>query len=126
MKQIVMLTIASLLSILLQTFHMTSDFLYEKGGMSRSAFVIVVLFLVVWLYGTLMLSERRSGYIIIFVGSLSAAGMGIVHTVGHAVGKSNGFFFIWTLIAMGVSGTFSLILSVLGLWSLRRPVYVLK
>jgi hypothetical protein len=29
------------------------------------------------------------------------------------------FFFVWTLLALGASAAFSLILSVWGLWSLR-------
>jgi hypothetical protein len=34
-------------------------------------------------------------------------------------GSGSGFFFVWTLFALGVTGIFSLILSVRGLWSLR-------
>ena len=125
MKQNVLLVITSLLSILFQTFHLTSDFVYEKGGMSRSAFLIVVLFLVVWLYGTLVLAERRSGYIIILVGSLLGLSVPVVHMSGAGISdeivKSSGaFFFVWTLIALGVTSLFSIILSVRGLWSLQR------
>jgi hypothetical protein len=37
--------------------------------------------------------------------------------VGGAIAKSNGaFFFIWTLLALGVTALFSVILSVRGLW----------
>jgi uncharacterized membrane protein YqiK len=32
--------------------------------------LVVVLILVVWLYGTLVLAERRSGHVIILVASL--------------------------------------------------------
>ena len=73
MKHNVMLTIASLLSILLLTFHLSGDIIrgMEKGGLSN---LIAVPILVVWLYGTLVLAERRSGYIIILLGSLLAIG----------------------------------------------------
>jgi hypothetical protein len=35
--------------------------------------------------------------------------------------NSNGrFFFVWTLMALGVTALFSVILSLRGLWNLRR------
>jgi hypothetical protein len=123
MKHNVMLTIASLLSILFSTFHLTDDIIrgMEKGGASN---LVAVPILVVWLYGTLVLAERRSGYIIILLGSLLASGMPVIHMRGAGVGaiaKSSGaFFFVWTLLALGVTGLFSVILSVRGLWSLQR------
>ena len=73
-----------------------------------------------------MLAERRSGYIIMLVGSLMALGMPVLHTMGSgsivgrgAASSSGAFLFVWTLHALGVTGMFSLILSVRGLWSLR-------
>jgi hypothetical protein len=40
---------------------------------------------------------------------------------GKRIGSADGpFFFAWTLIALGVTANFSVILSVRGLWSLRR------
>ena len=84
MKHSVMLTVASLLSILFMTFHLTSDTLHarvgapEAGGSTLDAVPI----LVVWLYGTLVLAERRSGYIIMLVGSLIALGMPVIHVMG--------------------------------------------
>ena len=85
-----------------------------------------VLILVVWLYGTLVLAERRLGYVIILLGSLLGLGVPVIHMMGKGVGvggniaKSNGaFFFIWTLIALGVTALFSVILSARGLWTLK-------
>jgi hypothetical protein len=81
-----------------------------------------VVICVVWLYGTLVLAERRSGYIIILVASLLMLGIPVIHLRGVGVGfgtnRSNGLFFVWTLLAMGVTALFSVILSVRGLWSL--------
>jgi hypothetical protein len=86
--------------------------------------------MVVWLYGALVLAERRTGYVITLLGSLLSFAVPVLHTKGKGVGvasgianSSGGFFFIWTLIALGVTGLFSVILSVRGLWSLpwRRP-----
>ncbi|MGH9759886.1 MAG: hypothetical protein ACREDR_26645 [Blastocatellia bacterium] len=127
MKDNVLLTITSLLSILLFTFHLTDDIVrgFEKGGVSS---LTAVPILVVWLYGTLVLGGRRSGYIILLIGSLLGLAVPLVHMMGKGVGgeiarSSGAFFFIWTMIALGVTSLFSVILSVRGLWSLpwRRP-----
>ncbi len=122
MKHKVALTVTSLLSILLFTLHLTDDIVrgLEKGGVSN---LTAVPIFVVWLYGTLVLAERRSGYVIILLGSLLGLAVPVVHMTGKGVGgeiaRSNGaFFFIWTIIALGVTALFSAILSVLALWSL--------
>ena len=126
MKQSVILTITSLLSILLFTFHVTDDIIrgYEKGGVYN---LTAILIFVVWLYGTLVLAERRSGYVIILLGSLLSLAVPILHMKGKGVGIASGianssgsFFFIWTLIALGVTALFSVILSARGLWSRPR------
>ena len=122
MKHNVMLTIASLLSVLLLTFHLSDDIIrgMEKGGTSN---LVAVPILVVWLYGTLVLAERRSGYVIILLGSLLGLGIPVIHMKGAGVGAqvakapSGAFFFVWTLIALGVTSLFSVILSVRGLWN---------
>jgi hypothetical protein len=120
-----MLTISSLLLVLFLTFHLAHDIVrgYEPGGLSN--LVGGVLITVVWLYGTLVLAERRSGYIIILLGSLFSLVVPIVHMKGKGVGlasrlvgTSGHFFFVWTLLAIGVLGLFSVILSARGLWSL--------
>jgi len=115
MKHRVMLTITSLLSILLMTFHLTDDIVrgIERGGASNLAAVPTF---VVWLYGTVMLSARRSGYIIMLLGGLFGLGMPVIQMMGKGVGgriaqSSGGFFFIWTLLALGVTGLFSVTLS---------------
>ncbi len=124
MNRNVMLTITSLLSILFFTFHLADDIIrgFEKGGVSN---LTAVPIFVVWLYGTLVLAERRSGYVIMLLGSLLSLAVPVLHMKGAGVGigsgiaKSSGaFFFIWTLIALGVTGLFSVILSARGLWSL--------
>jgi hypothetical protein len=120
MKRNVMLTIASLLSILFMTFHITDDIVrgMEQGTLSN---LIAVPILVVWLYGTLVLAERKSGYVIILLGSLLGLLVPVIHMkgsgVGGAIAKSSGaFLFIWTLLALGVTALFSVILSARGLW----------
>ena len=120
MKQNLLLTITSLLSILFMTFHLTDDIVrgMEPGTLSD---LIAVPILVVWLYGTLVLAERRSGYVILLLGSLLGLLVPVIHMkgagVGGAIAKSSGaFFFIWTLLALGVTSLFSVILSARGLW----------
>ena len=122
MKQGVMLTIASLLSILLFTFHVADDIVrgFEEGGVWN---LTAVPIFVTWLYGTLVLAERRSGYVIVLLGSLLGLAVPILHMSGKGVGgeiaKSSGaWFYIWTIIALGVTALFSVILSVRGLLSL--------
>ena len=124
MKHNVTLTIASLLAILFTSFHHADD---VTRGMAPGNFsnLVPVFFLLIWLYGTLALAGRRSGYIIILVSSLLAAGLPVVHMmgaglVGGRIANSSGaFFFVWTLLALGVAALFSVILSARGLWSLR-------
>ncbi len=126
MKTNVALTIASLLSILFMTLHLADDIVrgMETGGLSN---LIAVQILVAWLYGTLVLTGRRSGYVIILLGSLLGAVVPVVHfkgvggVAGGAVARTGGgFFFVWTLIALGVTAVFSIILSARGLWGLMR------
>ena len=120
MRHNFMLTIASLLSILFLMFHLTDDIVrgMEPGTLSD---LIAVPIFIVWLYGTLVLGERRSGYVILLLGSLLGLIVPVIHMkgagVGGAIAKSSGaFFFIWTLLALGVTALFSVILSARGLW----------
>jgi len=122
MKHTVQLTITSLLSILFLTLHIAQDILYGMAKPVLSSLVVTVPVLVLWLYGTLVLAERRSGYIIILVGSLLGLGVSVIHFRGPSgvlnaehLKSSGAFLFIWTLLALGVSTTYSAVLSVRGL-----------
>ena len=126
MKNTVTLTIASLLSVLLFTFHLADDIVrgMEPGTLTNLTAVPIFVF---WLYGALVLAERRSAYIITLLGGLFALVVPLAHMRGKGVGvtsslahSSGHFFFVWTLFAIGVTGLFSVILSARGLWSLRR------
>jgi hypothetical protein len=129
MKQKTLLTITSLVSILLMTFHLAGDALNGRPGTVQAGVgnLYALPILVVWLYGTLVLAGRRSGYVILLLGSILGLAMPFVHMtapggpVGGEAAKSGGaFFFVWTLIALGVTAMFSLILAVRELWSLRQ------
>jgi len=121
MKQTVMLTTASLLSILLLTLHITDDIV--RGISKAESSNIALLVLVVLLYGTLVLRERRSGQFIMLIVGLLAAAMPVMHMRGAHYGEiarsPGGFFFVWTLWALGGLGGFTVILSASAL--LRLP-----
>jgi hypothetical protein len=122
MKENVTLTIASLLSILLLTLHITDDIVRGISKAEPSKIALAVL--VVLLYGTLVLAQRRSGYVIMLLVGLLAAAMPVMHMRGAHYGEiarsAGGFFFVWTLWALGGLGGLTFILSARGLWSLRR------
>jgi hypothetical protein len=129
MKRDPITTVTSLLLLLLLTFHLADDIVrgFEKGGVSNLVAVPVV---VVWLYATLLLAGRRSGYVVILLGSLLGMFVPYVHMSGRGVGAGSrvagsdgALFFVWTLLAIGATALFSAVLSVRGLWSLpwRRP-----
>jgi hypothetical protein len=123
MKQNPMLTISSLLAILFMTLHLADDIVrgFEPGGFKN---VQTVLTVAVWLYGTLALAGRRSGYVIMLLGSLLGSVVPLAHMrgaglVGGRIVNSSGiFFWVWTLLALGVTAVFSLVLSARALRSL--------
>lgn len=126
MKRNLVLPVTSLLAILLASFHLVDDIVYgsDEGVVLN---LVIVAILAVWLYGTLMLSERVAGHIIMLVGSLLGLGIFWIHLTGAGglqgieTGKLSGaFFFVWTLVALAVVSLCSLALSAQGLWSLLR------
>jgi hypothetical protein len=124
MRQNAVSIIVSLLSVLFMTLHLADDIV--RGMEPGTLFDLVVLpILAVQLYGTLVLAGKRSGYVIILVASLLELVVPVVHMkgagVGGAIAGSNGaFFFIWTLLALGLTALFSVFLSARGLWE-RSP-----
>ena len=118
MKHNVTLRVASLLTLLFMTFHFTHDVIRQPEGANLYPIPVVVFAL--WLYGTLMLSDRVWGYVIMLFGGLVGAGMIIIHSRGFVVGNSGGFFFVWTLFAVSTTGWVTMILSVRGLWTMFR------
>jgi hypothetical protein len=121
MKENTILVVTCLLSILLATLHVTDDIV---RGISRAEpSNIALVFLVVFLYGTLLLAGRRSGYVIMLLVGLFAAAMPVLHMRGvrysEIARSAGGFFFVWTLWALGGLGGLTFILSARGLWRLR-------
>ncbi len=116
------LVVSSLLSILLLTIHITDDIVrgISKAESSNTALLVLVLLL----YGTLVLVGRRSGYVIMLVVGFFAALMPVLHMRGahypEIAQSAGGFFFVWTLWALGGLGGLTFVLAAQGLWSLRR------
>jgi hypothetical protein len=117
------LTIASLLSIILLPLHIAGDVALglDRGGPGL-VFVVVPVLLVV-ACGTLLLAERRSGLVIMLLGGLAALGMPIIHRnngfTAMVAQSPGGLFFMWTLMALGVTGGLAVILSARALWRLH-------
>jgi len=126
MKENVLLTITSLLTIVLVTFHLSDEITrgMERGGLNM---VIPILILAGWMYGALALSGRRSGYIILLLGAIIGTGIPILHMSGAAglvssrIANSRGaFFWVWQNFTLGTISACSLILAAHGLWGTRR------
>jgi hypothetical protein len=97
MKDKVTLSITSLLSMVFFAFHWLNDIVrgMATGGVSGLGWVLI---LVIWLYGTLVLGERRSGYVIMLLGSIMGLGVLILHMsgaglTGGRIANSSGVFF---------------------------------
>lgn len=116
-----LLKITSLLSLLLLTLHVTDDIVRGISKAESSNIALVVL--VVLLYGTLVLVGRPWGYVSTFIVGLFAAVNPVMHMRGthypEIAASPGGYFFVWTLWALGAVGGVTMILSVRGLWSLR-------
>src|SRR5881275_3041514 len=112
MKEKTLLVITSLLSILLLIVHVTDDFVHGISRIQPSLSFIVFPVLVVLLYGTLSLPGRRSGYIIQLLAGILALGMPALHFRGARINDiaqaSGGFFFVFTLLLLGVTGLFGM------------------
>jgi len=126
MKQSVMLTITSLLTLLFLSFHHADDVVrgFAPGKFSN---LIPIVFMVIWLFGSrLVLEERRSGYILILILCLLASGIPVIHMQGAGIAGGRiahshaAFFFVWTLIMIGALSLFSVVLAARELWALRR------
>lgn len=125
MSHTVTLTITSLLSILLGSFHLSDDIFrgIETGGTSNYTGVVI---LAVQLYATLMLAERRWAHLIVLIFSIGEAAVPYLHMTGSGlvgpriINSGAVFFWVWTLMALGVTALVSVILSARGLWVLQR------
>jgi hypothetical protein len=119
-----MSTVASLLMILLLVFHLSDEIArgMERGGLNM---LVAVLILAAWLYGALVLAGRRSGYVIMLLGSIMGTGVPILHMSGAglaggrvAANSAGAFFWVWQNFTLCVISLFSFALAARGLWGL--------
>ena len=125
MKHKVILTITSLLSILFFALHWADDIVrgMSPGGVSGLGGVLI---LVVWLVrnagarGTAIGVRHHAPRVDRWVGCPCHPHEGSGTCRRQDANSSGVFFWVWTLIALGVTSTISIILSARGLWGLQR------
>ena len=117
-----MLRNTSLLLLLLLTLHVVDDIVhgFDSAGLINMIGIVVLGLLI---YGTLVLHERVSGHIVMLFVALFSMLMPVVHLrsarINETAHASGGFFFIWTLWALGGVGIFGIIVAIQGLVNLR-------
>ncbi|HMC56565.1 MAG TPA: hypothetical protein VKH19_15420 [Gemmatimonadaceae bacterium] len=113
MKNNITLTIVSLLTLVLSLIHIIHDIMH--GTEPPRAIINMSVIGFVWLSVTVLLAGRTLGYIVVFLGSLLAAGMPVLHTMNATTAKWD-FGFYLTLLLLGVTGLFGALLSAIALW----------
>src|ERR1044072_8477785 len=115
MKRSVLLAISSLLTLIFVSFHHADDVTrgFAPGKFSNLVPIVVFAF---WLWvTTLVLAERRAGYILILILSFLMLGVPMIHMTGAGIaggriaGSHGAFFFVWTLIIIGATSLFSVL-----------------
>ena len=122
MDRNLLLTVISLILLVLLTLHVTDDVVHGLDTVSPWTMIGIAVAGGL-LYVTLTLRRRLAGHIVMLLIAIFAVGMPAIHFRGAGIQEiarsAGGFFFIWTLWALGVIGTCALILSIEGIWRLR-------
>jgi len=113
MKHAVALTVASLLTLLLLMVHLTQDVILQAEG--SVLYPVPVVIFALMLYATLAPRERLWTHVVMLLGGFFGVGMIVLHAKGLAVGKSEGFLFVFTLFALSTTGWVTILLSAHGL-----------
>jgi hypothetical protein len=108
-----LLTLTSLRAVTLFTLHWSDEIARGlEAGTTAAIGGFAILF--VWLYATRVALHRRWGLIIVLLGALLASAVPILHMQGAglvgkrlAVDSRGAFFWVWTNIALGLSGMIS-------------------
>ncbi|HEY7895904.1 MAG TPA: hypothetical protein VIC24_13475 [Gemmatimonadaceae bacterium] len=123
MKRNDLLALLSLISLLLVSIHLPDDYVhgFDKHVVNNP---YAILIFVVWACGLLLFRERLIGRIILLLGGIIALAMPIIHLNGHFppdFATSDGAFrFVWTLYALGTTGSLTVILALRELFG-RHP-----
>jgi len=123
MKPGVLLIGTTLITALFLTLHVADDMARGMDTIGLHTLIAILVF-GLWLYGALVLSGRRSGYILQLLLAILGLGVVIIHLKGAHMGQiarsSGGVLFVWTLFALGTTSFMSMLLCVQGLLSLRK------
>ena len=123
MKPGVLLIGTTLITAFLLTLHVADDIARGMDTIGLHTLIPILVF-GLWLYGALVLSGRRSGYILQVLLAIVGLGVVVIHLKGAHMGQiarsSGGVLFVWTLFALGTTSFLSMLLCVQGLWSLRK------
>jgi len=123
MKPGALLTGTTLITALFLTLHVADDI--ARGIDTIGLHSLIAMFVLgLWLYGTLVLGGRRSGYILQLLLSILGLGVVIIHLRGAHMGQiavsSGGVLFVWTLFVLGTTSFLSMLLCLHGLLALRK------
>ncbi len=122
MKPRVLLTGTTLLTALFLTLHVADDIARGMDTIGLHS-LTAMLVLGVWVYGTLVLSGRRSGYVLQLLLAILGVGVVVIHLKGAHMGQiavsSGGVLFVWTLFVLGTTSFMSVLLCLHGLLTLR-------
>ena len=118
------LTVTSLVSIALVILHVSDDIVrgFEPGGLKH---LQTIFTMGAWMYGTVALGGRRSGYVVMLLGALLGMLVSIAHMrgaglVGGRIAHTDGMLlWVFTSLALGVIASVSVVLAAQGLWSVR-------
>lgn len=123
------LTVTALVSILLFSLHWADEIArgIEPGTLDRTWGGLLILF--VWLSATIAPMPRRWGLVVLMLGGALASGVPVLHMQGHGLmggritpNGSGALFWVWTNVALGVTGAVSAVLAARALWQAsRRP-----
>lgn len=125
MKLRTTLKVTTLVSILLFSLHWADEVSrgLEPGTISALGGLLIMA---VWLSAAFAFGETLAGLIVILLASILASAVPVLHMQGRGLVGSRYantgamLFWVWTNIALGVSGMLSVVLSVRALSSLRR------
>ncbi len=115
------LVVTSVRSIVLVTFHVSADVVrgFEPGSFKQ---IQTILTMAVWLYGTVGLNGRRSGYIVMLLGALLGSLVSVAHMrgaglVGGRIAGTDGMLlWVFAQLALGVTASVSVVLAAQALW----------
>jgi hypothetical protein len=117
-KQNVLLSVTSILSVFLLTLHISQDIAFglDPAGLHH---LVGVAILAVVVCGATLLRERRSGHVVMLLGGVMAAAMMPLHMRNGLrsgfLERNGALLFIWTLYVLAVAGSSSVILAIVAL-----------